>query len=304
MITKNDLMLIEFSRDETSWTMQRSKHHSVSRMFLRERPQSVKFMVIVTDPRNVSTREIIKVSRDVTEATPLAYLARAPLELVPCPGWSEHLTSIPIKPPVLLLPRREKKPLIVETVGSAAINKNRSKEASSVKVDEVDKTSAAIVEPKDDRIDTIPEAAESQNDNVSKRERDETSRAKIDEVAEKENGEVPQACASTADVEQATEAPQQRQQQQLSAAAVRTSEDDAAQCVQQRTAEQVIDVPDDAGTSAQQRTVEQVVEVEDETTAVHPLDEEPLDETQRAERLVRAGGAPAREGTLARAVSS
>ena len=76
-----------------------------------------------------------------------------------------------------------------------------------------------------------------------------------------------------------------RQQQQLSAAAVRASEDDAAQCVQQRTPEQV-------------------VEVEDETTAVHPLDEEPLDETQRVERLVRAGGAPAREGTLARAVSS
>ena len=74
------------------------------------------------------------------------------------------------------------------------------------------------------------------------------------------------------------------QQQQLSAAAVRASEDDAAQCVQQRTAEQIIDVPDDAGTSAQQRTVEHVVEVDDETTAVQPLDEEPLDETQRAER--------------------
>ena len=41
------------------------------------------------------------------------------------------------------------------------------------------------------------------------------------------------------------EAPQQRQQQR-STAAVHASED-AAQCVQQRTAEQVIDVPDDAG---------------------------------------------------------
>ena len=105
MITKYDLMLIEFSRDETSWTiMQRSDHYSVPRMFLRERPQSVKFMVILTDPRNVSTREIIKVSRDVTEATPLTYLARAPLELVPRPGWSEHLTSRPSKPPVLPMP--------------------------------------------------------------------------------------------------------------------------------------------------------------------------------------------------------
>ena len=105
MITKYDLMLIEFSRDETSWTiMQRSKHYSVSSMFLRERPQSVKFMVILTDPRNVSTREIIKVSRDVTEATPWTYLARAPLELVPRPGWSEHLTSRPSKPPVSPMP--------------------------------------------------------------------------------------------------------------------------------------------------------------------------------------------------------
>ena len=188
----------------------------------------------------------------------------------------------------------------IETYGSAAIDKNRSKEASSVKVDEVDKTSAAIVESKDDRIDTIPEAPESQNDNVSKREREETSRTKIDEVAEKEYGEVPQVCASTADVEQATEAPGSN-----SSSAPQQSAHQKTMLLSvfsKRTAEQVIDVPDDAGTSAQQRTVEQVVEVDDETTAVHPLDEEPLDETQRAERLVRAGNAPAREGKLARAV--
>ena len=63
MITKYDLMMIEFDRDGKSWTiMQRSKHYTVSRVVLRERPQSVKFMLIWTHPPNVSTREIIKIS--------------------------------------------------------------------------------------------------------------------------------------------------------------------------------------------------------------------------------------------------
>ena len=75
MITKYDLVLIEFSRDGTNWTiLQRSKHYSASRMFF----ESVRFIIIVTDPRNESTLEIIKVTRDVTEATPLSYQARAP----------------------------------------------------------------------------------------------------------------------------------------------------------------------------------------------------------------------------------
>ena len=113
--------------------MKRSKHYSVSRMFLREKAESAKFVVIVTDPRNVSTREIIKVSRDITEATLLTHLARAPLELVP---------RQPIKPPVLPTPRREKKPLIVETVESVAIDKNRSNEASSAKID---KTKSEVI---------------------------------------------------------------------------------------------------------------------------------------------------------------
>ena len=244
MITKYDLMLMEFSRDGTNWTMiQRSNHYSVSTIFLREKPESAKFMVIVTDTRNVSTREIIKASRDITETTPLTYLARAPLEVAP---------RQPIKPPVLPTPQREKKPLIVETAESEKdeIDKNSSNEASSAKVDEVDKTNAVIVDSKDDGIDTIA-SAESQDGNVAKSERDEASGAKIDEVAEKVNGEVPQVCDSKADVEQATEAPQQ-QQQQLSSATVQAPEHDAAQCLQQGTAEQVIDLPNDAGTSAQQ----------------------------------------------------
>ena len=74
-------------------------------MFSREKQVSVKFMVIVTDPRNESTRESTKVSHDITGTTLLTYLARAPLQLVPRPGWAEHLASRLIKP--LVLPTRE-----------------------------------------------------------------------------------------------------------------------------------------------------------------------------------------------------
>ena len=78
MITKYDLMMIEFDRDGKNWTItQRSKHHSVTRMILRDRPQSVKFMFIVTDPPNVSTRKVINISREFTEITALSYGARA-----------------------------------------------------------------------------------------------------------------------------------------------------------------------------------------------------------------------------------
>ena len=66
IITKYDLMMIEFDRDGKNWTVtQRSKHYSVTRMVLRDRIQSVKFMLIVTDPPYVSTREIIKISHHV-----------------------------------------------------------------------------------------------------------------------------------------------------------------------------------------------------------------------------------------------
>ena len=83
MITKFDLMRIKFTGDATSWTIiNRNKHYSVSRMSLREMPQSVRFMITVTDQCNVSTREIIKVSRNVTEAIPLMCAAQAPLEMV------------------------------------------------------------------------------------------------------------------------------------------------------------------------------------------------------------------------------
>ena len=39
-------------------------------------------MIILTDPLNLSTREVIKVSREVTETAPLICAPQAPLEMV------------------------------------------------------------------------------------------------------------------------------------------------------------------------------------------------------------------------------
>ena len=122
MITKYELLMIEFDRDGKNWTIitQRSKRYSVTRMVLRDRPQSVKFMLIVTEPPNVSTRETIRISREFKEVTALSYGARAPIEWVPRPGWLKHMKSNPTKPPppVLPTPRRVNKTLIVETFES------------------------------------------------------------------------------------------------------------------------------------------------------------------------------------------
>ena len=73
-VTKYNLILVEFSRDRKNWTVkQRSKHHSASRLFLREKPVSLRIMILARDPDNESTREITKVTRDVSEAVPLSY---------------------------------------------------------------------------------------------------------------------------------------------------------------------------------------------------------------------------------------
>ena len=61
-------------------------------------------------------------------------------------------------------PQRVKKPLIDKAVGKIhddrakadEIDKNKGNEASSAKVDEVDKTNAVIVESKDDRMRKVP----------------------------------------------------------------------------------------------------------------------------------------------------
>ena len=146
MITSYDLMLVEFTSDGTSWTItQRSKHYSVSRMFLREKPQVVGFMIFVT-------RGVIKVSREVTDATLLMCAAQAPLE-------AQHA----------------KKPLIDEAVKKTndvrakvdEIDKNRSHEAYNAQVNVVDMTNAEIFESKDDKGE-IAKGTESKVDDVAK----------------------------------------------------------------------------------------------------------------------------------------
>ena len=242
MNTSYDIMMIEFTGDRASWTInRRSKHSSVARMVLRETPRSVRFMIIVTDPLNVSTQKVIKVSREVTEATLLSCVSQAPLEMVL------------MKP---LKPKPKKKPLFGKTQDERA------------KVDKVEESNAEIA-------GDSAEGSESQIDDVAKIERDKTSEAKTDAVAENKNCEVPAECDSTANVERSTEAPQQRQPQQLCSDTNGAPDCESAKHVQQRIAEQVIDVR----TSAHQRTVGQVVDAPTETVTVEtvPAETEPLD---------------------------
>ena len=87
------------------------------REFFREKTESVRFMILVTDPRNETLREIIKVTRDVSEEIPLTYLMRAPIELVTRLGSAKHISPKQAKPPMLPTPQqRQKKPLIVAVV--------------------------------------------------------------------------------------------------------------------------------------------------------------------------------------------
>ena len=166
-------MTIEFTNDKSSWNIiQVTKHSSVARMFVREKLQSVRFMVIVTDTLNMSTREVIKVSREVTETLPLICSPQAPPEM----GL--------MKP---LMPMPKEKPLIGKTHDDQA------------RVDKVDKPNVKIVALKDDKSG-IANGTKSQIDDVAKIDRDKSSEAKTDAVAENKNGEVPQECDSKANV--------------------------------------------------------------------------------------------------------
>ena len=142
-------MMIEFTNDKSSWNIiQVTKHSSVARMFVREKPQSVRFMVIVKDPLDMATREVIKVSREFTErVVPLICSPQAPLEMVL------------MKP---LMPMPNKKPLIGKTHDDRA------------RVDKVDKPNVEIVELKDAKSD-IANGTKSQIDDVAKIERDKAS---------------------------------------------------------------------------------------------------------------------------------
>ena len=191
-------------------------------------------MIIVSDPLNLSQRDVMKVTREVTDTIPLKCSPQAPHEMVL------------MKP---LLPRPKKKPLIGQTYDDRA------------NVGKIDKPNAEIAALRDDNSD-ISKGTESQIDDVAKTERDKAAEAKTDAVAENnKTGGVPQECDSKTNVERSTEAQQQPQQSQRPSSSSCNAGTSA-----QRTVEQVIDVPDDAKEQAQQRTAEQFVSVGTETT--------------------------------------
>ena len=177
MITSYDMIMIEFTSDKASWNiLKRTRHTSVARIFVRDQPQSVRFMSIVTDPWNLSLRGVIKVTREITETTPLTCSPQGPLEMVL------------MKP---LSPTPKKKPLIGQT------------HADRANIGKIDK----IVALRDDKSDKA-KGTESQIDDVARTERDKADEAKTDAVADNKTGEVPQECDSKTNVERSTEAPQ------------------------------------------------------------------------------------------------
>ena len=101
----------------------------------------MRFIFDVTDPCNVSTREI-KVSREITEEKTLTCSVRAPLEMT---------LSKPLKPQL----QRVKKSLMDEAAGKT--------HDDQTKADEVNKTNVVTVESKVYRIDMVAKGAESQN---------------------------------------------------------------------------------------------------------------------------------------------
>ena len=176
------------------WTItQRSKHYSVTRMILRDRSQSVKFMLVVTEPPNVSTREIIKISRELTEVTALSYGARAPIELV------------------LPTPRRLNKTLIVETGenGKEVDVFNAYDEVIVIAENQINEASSSSSR---DKVDVIgkTETSNVRVDEVDPNQCGETSEVTSNVIPEVNNEEVPQECVSTADVKQMTKTPEQQ----------------------------------------------------------------------------------------------
>ena len=133
-------------------------------------------MIIVTDPWNMSTREVIKVSRELTE--------------------------------------RERVPLTTSTArdGFDETAQAGQTHADRANVHKIDKPNVQIVELKDEKGDIV-DGTEPQIDDVAKIERDKDFEAKTDAVAENRNGEVLQECDSKTNMERSAEAPQQQQQQ-------------------------------------------------------------------------------------------
>ena len=164
----------------------------------------------------------------------MSYLPHTPIELVTRHCWAKHLTSRPTRPPVLPVPQRQKKPLVVEVV------------FEQVPLECVWKTNVEIAEqatcqsqqPPQQQSVPVPQVRCFQTD--------------VAHVEKSPDARVPQQTEKQQTVEKAADVP-----------AANPLTEPAS--VQQRTNEQVADVS--AGewrgelTSVQQRTDEQVVDV-------------------------------------------
>ena len=169
-------------------------------------------LLTVTDPPTVSTREIIKISREFTEITDLSYGARAPLELIPRAEWLKHMRSTPTKPPVLPTRRRENKTLIVETDenGKEVVIENDHDEVIVIAEDQ---NSGASSSSSGDIVDVIDkhETSNIQVDEIDTNRCGETSEVTSNEIPEGKNEEAPQEFDSTGDVKHMTKTPEQQQ---------------------------------------------------------------------------------------------
>ena len=175
---------------EPNWTiMQRSKHYSVSRMVLCEKPETVKFMLIVTDPPIVSTREIIKknhlchTQRVHRVGTKLVKAFDIEYDQATCAGSASTR-----KQNVDCRDRGEREEIIenvvhddraeADVIDGFLIGKNGT---SSAKADVVEENESNV-------------ASNTKVDKVNKNERGDASGATSDEVSKGESDKVPQVC--------------------------------------------------------------------------------------------------------------
>ena len=133
-------------------------------MLLCEKPVSLRIMILARDPNNESTREITKVTRDVSEAVPLSYELHTPTEMVTRLGWTERLVEKPQKP---WHPKRQNKPVVVVEIVDDAVPQDRFGEKNVVSVQQATDVPVphdAEVPKTSDPDNTAPQTVEQASD--------------------------------------------------------------------------------------------------------------------------------------------
>ena len=118
-------------------------------------------MILARDPSYESTREITKVTRDVSEAVPLSYEQHTPTEMVTRLGWAERLLEKPQKP---WHPKRQNEPFVVVEIVDDAVPQDRFGE-KNVKTSDPDNTAPQTVEQASDV--PVPQHLETPTDSAS-----------------------------------------------------------------------------------------------------------------------------------------